>query len=154
VKTLPIVAIDPGRHAGIAWFSDAELVGCCLVDPDIGLPLPLPDCAWEPHIAVIELPCHEHGDTPSRTNDLFKASFRAGRLVERCGARMVQTVSPHDWKGSVPKDLHNERVLKKLTVEEREIVYAACTQNGKRVSLGLLNNVIDAVGLGLWYIGR
>jgi hypothetical protein len=152
VKTLPLVAVDPGRHAGLAWFLDARLTDCALVNPDDRVQLDGP--LWIPHMAVIELPCHERGDTPARTNDLFKTSFRAGRLAERCGARMVQTVSPHAWKGSVPKDLHNERVLKRLSQAEREIVYAACTHDGKRVSVSLLNNVIDAVGLGLWYIGR
>lgn len=152
MKTSPIVAIDPGKHAGIAWFEGGLLVRAMLVDPDESEPLRCPFV--RPWFAVVELPCHQRGDTPARTNDLFKTAFRAGRLVERTGARANHTISPHAWKGNVPKDLHNERVLKKLSAAEREIVYAACTQDGKRVAVGLLNNVIDAVGIGLWEIGR
>ena len=145
------LAIDPGKSTGWALFRREELSACGLVDPTKGERPPRHEGL---DVCVVEVPCHQHSDTPSLTNDLFKTAFRAGQLAESTGCRDIVAVSPHAWKGSVPKDLHNERVLKRLTEDERKILYAACRADGKKVSVSLLNNVIDAVGLGLWYLGR
>ena len=50
-------------------------------------------------------------------------------------------VKPAEWKGQVPKKIMNERVLSKLSAQERAIV----KDN---------HNAIDAVGLGLHVLGR
>ena len=52
-------------------------------------------------------------------------------------------VSPAAWKGQVPKRIHGERILKALRREE--ILAVVSIEN---------HNTIDAIGLGLWVLGR
>lgn len=55
------------------------------------------------------------------------------------------SVFPAEWKGQVPKDVMNRRVLAKLTEEERGLVGDAGAKT---------HNTLDAVGIGLHYLGR
>src|SRR5574343_186189 len=107
------------------------------IDPDKDT---LPDRVRFPDSIIVEIPCWQKGDTPSRINDLLITAFRAGETVRDAGetCQSLRIVRPRDWKGSVPKDLHNERVLKALTTEERAIVFAACDAGGKKVSVSKL----------------
>jgi hypothetical protein len=52
-------------------------------------------------------------------------------------------VSPSAWKGQVPKKIHGNRIFAELRREE--ILAIVCIEN---------HNTIDAVGLGLWFLGR
>jgi hypothetical protein len=49
---------------------------------------------------------------------------------------------PSEWKGQVPKDVMNERVLKRLSVKEHEALVSSD------------HNTLDAVGIGLFHSGR
>lgn len=146
------LAIDPGKDTGWASGEDAQLTGCGLFDPDQSLLL-IPATITQ---IIVELPCWQKGDKPERINDLYITAFRAGLSCARfrTGEQKLRIVRPREWKGSVPKDVHNERVLRALTAEERAIVFAACDAGGKKVSVSKLNNVIDAVGLFLFQVGR
>lgn len=58
---------------------------------------------------------------------------------------------PRAWKGTVKKDMTTRQVLARLTPTERARVDGI---DGPWVPAKLLHNVVDAVGLGLWYLGR
>ena len=58
-------------------------------------------------------------------------------------AQNVVGVSPSAWKGQVPTKIHGPRILKALKGFE----VAAMTDEKN-------HNTIDAVGLGLWVLGR
>lgn len=150
--TTDTLAIDPGKATGWAYGVDTQLTGCGLFDPD-QTSLVIPARITQ---IIVELPCWQKGDKPERINDLYITAFRAGLACAELRAveQKLRIVRPRDWKGSVPKDVHNERVLKALTTEERAIVFAACDAGGKKVSVAKLNNVIDAVGLFLFQVGR
>ena len=63
------------------------------------------------------------------------------------GAMGTEWVTPAEWKGHVPKDIHQPRILKALTPEERKIVMAVGPPS-------LRHNAIDAVGIGLYALKR
>lgn len=56
------------------------------------------------------------------------------------------TVFPSDWKGNVPKDMMTERIRRALTDEERARI--------EKCPASLMHNVLDAIGIGLWKLGR
>lgn len=58
-----------------------------------------------------------------------------------------QWVEPSVWKGRLPKEVHQPRIMLTLTPEERLIVEAV-----KPASLA--HNAVDAVGIGLFHLGR
>ena len=162
VKSLPplarsAVTIDPGANGGWAlWYKLSPagwvLYQCGLARPDKGERVP--KLSGIPDLCVLEVPQHQHGDTPKRTNDLFKTTLRAGLLAESTQAGELWVRSPHDWKGGVDKAVHNGRVMKRLSKEELDLVGSCRTGAGGLVPASLINNVIDAIGLGLVSLGR
>jgi hypothetical protein len=56
-------------------------------------------------------------------------------------------VEPAAWKGMVPKETHQPRILATLSPEELALVMAVLPA-GKR------HNTVDAVGIGLYHLGR
>lgn len=82
-------------------------------------------------------------------NDLISVALVAGVaaavFLPYCTPRFVK---PHAWKGTVPKDIHNRRIEAALDENERKVLLASTKLKSKR------HNVTDAVGLGLWKLGR
>lgn len=83
-----------------------------------------------------------------RPSTILDLAYSAGRLVGHYRLQNVTRIKPSQWKGQRPKDVDNPYTLSLLTPEEREVV------NRCGVPPSLLNNVLDAVGLGLWHVGR
>lgn len=151
-----LVSIDPGASGGWAMFVKHESVwllrSCGLARPDLGeRPYRLT------HIdscCAVEVPQHQKKDTPKRTNDLFKTTLRAGLLAEATNADCLLIRHPHDWKGSVDKTVHNNRCLERLAKIEIDVLKYTKRGDGKPVPEKQLNNVIDAIGLGLTVLDR
>jgi len=142
-----VLAIDPGAKTGWALSRDQTIVAAGLVRLDKGDRMRVfADLAevW------CELPCWQRGDTPARINDLFVTARRAGALVvQACpdiDPETVHWISPHLWKHSVDKALHNSRVLKRMTDQEKALI--------GDVPVALVNNVLDAIGLNMYATGR
>lgn len=136
-----VTAIDPGVQQGWARFSGGCMYACGLGEP--------PALIGE---VVIELPEYRPSQRDRRVdpNDLITLAVRVGKLAARAEARglVVELVRPTRWKGSVPKRIHHQRIGRALTVEEHAVL------NGVRVADSLRHNVLDAIGIGLWKIGR
>jgi hypothetical protein len=62
----------------------------------------------------------------------------------------IEDVATADWKGQVPKDIMVKRVQDKLNEHERKIAEACMKGTPK----SLHHNFWDAVGIGLWRLGR
>lgn len=142
-----LLACDPGKHAvGLSIWDDGKLlfVEYCEFASHSDLAADL--TTWAPDVVVCEIPqvyrqsLHE-GDP----NDLIDVAVVAGVCLS-C-ARESIAVRPHAWKGGVPKDIHNKRVLAKLDDAGRALV-AAVKPAAKR------HNAIDGVGIGQWYLER
>ncbi len=146
-----LIAIDPGAHAvGWASFESGELRKCGMADRERvldGLFSRVPSVN-----AVIEQPqIYEQRAQKGDPNDLISVALTAG-FVECAlvfgGASEVQYVWPRKWKGGVKKNLHNARVLAQLEADELQALKQCGVFASKR------HNVIDAIGIGLWRLGR
>ena len=80
------------------------------------------------------------GQASSRQGDTLKLAFLVGRYVQAArelGIRNIRRVQPDEWKGQLPKDVVERRIIAKIP----EIVEVL---NPKTHSW-------DAIGIGLWY---
>jgi len=141
-----LLSIDPASDAersGWAYYRDRQLA--------------LAGIGWPPFsadIIVIERPqVYPHGGKKQADpNDLISVALFGGRLLQSVARKetTIIAIHPRQWKGQVPKEIHNRRVLKQLSSSER-IAYAHGT---KGIAPSKVHNVIDAIGIGLWRLGR
>lgn len=141
-----LLAIDPGEDLGWALFSRIALLNCGIEDCE-RLAFPIGRLVIER--LVIECPYIYPKAGKANPNDMITLARKVGRIEERFDhVPIKQVVFPRTWKGTVPKEIHNRRVIAKLDAREVETLHAVkCTEKK-------LHNVIDAVGLGLWALGR
>lgn len=144
-----LLAFDPGKRTGWAWFRWGKLsragyskFGELIADP----PRPTERSLL---LVVIETPQwrpREHLDI----NDLLELAVMAGRLEQTYVERQahVERVLPTTWKGSVPKEHHHPHVVKCLAPDE--VLVMPLRPRAKDHD----PNMLDAVGLGLWKLGR
>lgn len=147
-----IFAFDPGTHTGWAVYDHqkGKIVACGLGEfrgYSAQLFGPFDRAAHDDWL-VIERPQvysarHWKGDQA----DVIDTALRAGVLAERMRMRagvnrflVERFPSPQEWKGQVPKHVHNQRVISKLSAEERQLIRVGSNTH----------NVIDAIGLALW----
>ena len=164
------VAIDPGlRDQGVAVFRDQTLIAATLIrvpGKERG-PAQWCEVAYRTHEWVstqVSMLGQHKGQVVSEHPQSYIASQQKGDQNDLCelagvvGATClalsrgtswsVTGYLPQEWKGQVPKDVHNARVLKRLSPEEFKIVETC------GVPESLLHNVIDSVGIALFHLGR
>lgn len=142
-------SIDPGVHAA-AW-SSFDALGKCFVDAGYepvttmwGLRKFLEAKHFD--VLVIEQPkVYVHGQADPA--DLI----RLANIVGACAASVERTqlVVPGSWKGQVPKPIHHRRIKRALG---RSLPAVELTL--KRVLAGKRHNVLDAIGLNLWFLNQ
>lgn len=166
-----LLAIDPGKFSGWAVFEKGRLVACGLVEHkrrkqtvtvDQGvayaqaaaaalsafkdkLPASV-DCV------TIELPRVWGAQTES-PNAVLKCAVSAGAWLGFALATWgveAKPVTPGEWKASTNKDIQNARDWGALAPAEREVVAAW----GRGVAPSKRNHTLDAIGIGLHYLGR
>ena len=143
-----LLAIDPGkRYVGFAYFKDGVLLKAWssrskyreinkalrhLQDqnPTWGL------CDE----AAVEL-MRADGRTP-RYNDLIDVQAVGTALAARAAKRVI-FYSPAQWKPSIPKSVHQKRILSALEPRELDAWSSKQTKDD-----------VDAVGIGLFHLGR
>ncbi len=153
-----MLAVDPSLTCtGWARFLDGRLDACGIIrtyrDDTLAGRLYSIDRAFRgvpmPDKLVIEWPqVYTRAKSKGDPNDMLPVAAVAGIVIASLSADVVLTPRPAEWKGQVPKDVHNARVMRRLTPEERNRVDAA------QLPKSLANNAIDAIGLGLWALGR
>ena len=146
-----LLAIDPGADAGWARFNSTTLQACGLAGtPAVAV------CADDAKIerVIIEKPMiYPGGRQQARPADVIKLAVRAGEWGGRATALWAvvpEYVEPFRWKGSIPKDIHHARIWARLTPVEQAVVSEAA----RGMAPSKRHNVMDAVGLGLYAIGR
>ena len=146
-----IIAIDPGvRMCGVALFHDSDDG-----DPETRAGR-LYHARWVPvrnlhlfaHDAelVVEMPRIYRGSGQQKgdLNDLLDLATVVG-YCEGIFHGSHRRVFPAQWKGQVPKKIMNARVLSRLDDVEKAAI----------VSVGAKDhNILDAIGIGLWALGR
>lgn len=140
-RVLCIDPSKPGNNTGLAWFTSQRLAGCQL-------------WTWARagretcDVLVIELPQVYPGARDEDPNDLIQVARSVGMWEQAVSALEVHLVHPRKWKGTVAKEIHNRRTLAKLEPAELALLEALKLPASKR------HNVIDAIALGLWALGR
>ena len=134
-----LLSVDPGRHTGWAAFGERTLWACGTGDPPVE----------RARRVVVELP-RVYPRHPVPPQDIVTLAALAGQYVGRAAAAgaSASTVSPSQWKGTMPKGVCAARVRARLSPEERAVVDACGAPAGE------LHNVLDAVGIGLHALGR
>ncbi len=145
-----LLAIDPGTNSGWAAFSsDGQLLGCGLGA--------VPNLFAFPKKVIIECPrLRPRGEkNPNSILLVARSAGEWGGMYGACGAKVVY-ISPNDWKGSTPKQVSHQRVLAKLTDQESKVLQNAFLSHPGRKGMApkLRENVLDAVGIGLYGVGR
>ncbi len=160
-----VISCDPGvRASGVAFFTaHGELDGVRLVrnqSSDVAemcralVNMDMPP-RFAPTTVVVERPTvYGRGGRSGKgdPNDLISiamvgGAFLAAWTLEGADARIYE---PRTWKGSVKKEIHNDRVLAALSDDEIGLFET----DTERMPRGLLHNAIDAVGLGLYFLKR
>jgi hypothetical protein len=144
-----LIAIDPGENTGGAYFVDGALVWCDL--------LSLFDGSHRSVTAdrlAIEVPFARPSDfqgqsaavVAKRMNDLFSVNISAGQWIRSVSAPHTRRLKPHEWKGGLSKERHHPRILEALAPHELALI--------PKLAEYKLHNVIDAIGIGLFDLGR
>jgi hypothetical protein len=151
-----LVAFDPSLSCtGYALFVQGNLKKAGIVQTHAGTPwgkrlwdlmgtLPLKLSVERYDVRVMEWPQVYGLDTAA---SVLEVAAAGGAIASVYGGEFVR-VLPREWKGQVPKTAHNRRVLKVLSETELGYLESVVTATSLR------NNMIDAVGLGLWALGR
>lgn len=151
-----LLAVDPGASAGWALFAldtadGPILTACGLGASSFSVAISGPFLTQ----IVIEEPRIYPGGRTRDPNALIKVAIDVGRWLGHLDAVVPATaprtlVAPREWKGQVPKEIHNARTLAKLLEYERLVLDRVLSP----LAPSKRHNVIDAVGLGLWAVGR
>lgn len=137
------VFVDPGKHAcGVSHWINDTFRGAWLVEGS-RYDMAMFTVSLEPDLLVCEIPvsyniAKQIGDQ----NDLIQVAISAGAVLATSGK--VQTVTPGEWKGQVPKKIHHQRLWPRLTPDMLRSIHA--------VKENVRHNVIDAVALGMWWL--
>ena len=143
-----LLAIDPGACTGWAYFVGESLTACGLAPIPQGL---------SPKKVIVECPrLRPRGER--NPNSILLVAREAGEWAGWFGARgaEVQYVTPNDWKGSTSKEIDHVRTERKLTADERAVLEACFVKTKGRNGMAKKKreNVYDAIGIGLWAVGR
>lgn len=138
-----ILTIDSGGSTGWALFdpSTKELVDCGLNK--------LPTI-FQPPVTRIIIERPHAGKTRARARDILTLAIRAGEaggLLRYLTNVEPEYIEPQRWKGQLPKKRCNELVEAKLFIQEKSLL-------NKIKPLSAKHNVLDAVGIGLYAVGR
>lgn len=158
---MKLLAVDPGTtESGLAFFVDNKLRHVALVRAkDVGTMLfalytaPWPSECDNPDEVLIERPVVYPRDGIKKASSLITVAIIAGGAAVAFGCETwtsVDFVEPRTWKRQVPKKIHNERILTALDPEETELV---CSRFQSEPD-SLQHNVVDAIGIGLYKLGR
>lgn len=155
-----LLAIDPGEWTGYAVYQMQKLVeagvlgkGRAEIQGQLRATLGcLVAAGRRPDEAVIEIPqVYRQRQQKGDPNDLISVAIIAGicnSLIYSYTYCDVDLIHPREWKGQRPKDVDNRGILETLSQEELRIFEALKLPKSKA------HNVVDAIGIGLWELGR
>lgn len=145
-----LLALDPGATTGWAFFQDGLLEAAGYVKSTERFYYK-PKKTLNVRSVLIELPQERHqGGKKTDVRSIITLAVRVGELKREWESRgaQVELVWPTTWKGSVPKKIHNRRVLAALSKAERALLPLRPRAKDHD------HNMLDAVGEGLWKLGR
>ena len=96
-------------------------------------------CEWP----QVYTPGKQKGDP----NDLLALVGVSAAVAALLPHAAIHTYLPAQWGGQTPKEVKKQRVVSRLTSEEKAQIWLPATQS-------LQHNVFDAIGIGLHHTGR
>jgi hypothetical protein len=157
-----ILAVDPGKNdAGVAFFVAGRLVEIALIQPPEGTPYEVARyvsmwarrCMFnhandEGRVGLVLVEGQQiYRRSKGDPNDLLPLAQCIGGVLARVDSFDRQIVLPAKWTGGVPKPVRQRRLLARLHPEELAMIKAIKPATKA-------HNVIDAVHIGMWHIGR
>lgn len=155
---MDFISIDPGKWA-IAWalFEESKLSRCGITKhPGGAFDDGLRDMVYRvredsgQHASIktiVEYPKLYPHSRNINPDDLITLAVVSGACSILGPVRLVH---PREWKGAVPKGVSHERVQKRLG----ELEVAVLSAGLEGVIRTLQHNVMDAVGIGVWWRDR
>lgn len=172
-----LLCLDPGiRLSGAALFYGQELViATCIRTPYLNstdntaaacAAMARQVCAWTAHMITkkelfsnfaesghpAEIVCEwpqiyqrTENKTKGDPNDMIPLAGIDAALAALEPGAIVTSVLPATWKAQIPKEIMGKRILARLSESERKRIEDHGTKT---------HNAIDAVGLGLYHLGR
>jgi len=141
-----LLNFDPGEVSAWSWFHDGELSRAWFGPFEAMMDAPPRPTAGLLNV-LVEMPFGRPREKD--VNALLSIARKVGRIEEFYRHRgQVETVWPTTWKGSVPKRIHNNRVLRCLT--PAELARVPLRPRAKDYD----HNCVDSIGMGLWKLGR
>ncbi len=149
------IAVDPGkRSAGVSVFNNGLLEDMAFIRADGPIEVIAGVLSWFGSSQGLDWVCTEgqqvYGRGVGNPNDLLPLSFVCGGIQSVFDVQKRFMPLPRQWKGSVPKEIFARRIMLELTPEELKIF----DEKKKDIPKSLLHNVVDAIGLGLYAVGR
>lgn len=149
-----MIAIDPGVRA-LGWCvgdTRIQAAGCSIV-PSGALHMMAQEhaghIAWRTFRVIVEsMEANGARVSPQDLIDVQTVGLLTAARLTDFGE--IIPIPPSEWKGSVPKDIHQPRFLSALDPQEAAIVKEAAHKAGKTHA----KEVWDAVGLYLFHVGR
>jgi len=171
-----LVAIDPGytkrgKGCAVAVFCNGALIHVHFARPETISANELCVCAGDVVWECPQVDARSNASVPAIVQLAAVGGVLAGLYAGACGCRAVAVV-PSAWKGSAPKPIAHGRDWERLREAERDLLGGDGTiariDAAKRA--GALDrwgkpgatyygtwqghNLLDAVGLGMWRLGR
>lgn len=139
-----LAAVDPGvEGVGLAIGFGSGVVLLVEYRPFDSLSALRLDLRHRAERLICEVPqAYRTGLLKGDPNDLIAVALVAGVALSSCD--VVRRVHPHTWKGNVPKDIHNARILAKATPAVRASL--------SKIRSTVRHNAIDALGLYQWAV--
>ena len=89
--------------------------------------------------------------SPATIIRLAQSAGMVAGVLQAITQAPVEFVLPSVWKGGVPKGPHQERIVNALFPKEKEVLDVGLSRIKAKTHH---SEVIDAVGIGLWAVGR
>lgn len=149
-----VIAIDPGECTGIALFQGNTLLQASALPHRhalryvqgliTGSPYPVKLVGERPQV-------YASGKSKADPNDLITLALKLGAYFGLADMLDVERVelAPADWKRQLPKHVAALRIKARLTPAECDAV-----RNLNVLPKTTLHNAIDAIGIGLHFVGR
>lgn len=102
-------------------------------------------------VPVVEIPqVYDYSKSKGNPNQLIRLAFDSARACSAISEADPWQVTPNQWKGQTPKGIVEKRVREALY--STEVLALHCGLDTCRKSWH--HNIIEAVGIGLWFIKR
>jgi hypothetical protein len=155
-----LLTLDPGiRGCGVALLDGPRVAWAKYVTnpvksgADVHAVREMARAVWHalPHLTVarllVEWPqVYTYGKGKGDPNDLLALVGVGSALAALLPGAVVEGVRPRVWKGTIDGDAMVARIQSRVTAAERVAIQLPCAS--------LAHNVWDAVGIGLWRVGR